>query len=105
MASERQTCSGGLGPARGRGASCTPLSRYQREARQTRAPQVDVLLVRRAPTREPDYFRTPTARAMIINATTSEIADCTSMSVFAHRVSGRVSVGLNAVAVVKARYR
>ena len=42
---------------------------------------------------------------MIITATTSEIADWTSISIFAHRCRGSVSVGLNAVALVYARYR
>ena len=53
--------------------------------------------------RDARQFRMLTALAMTISATTSEIDDCASMSVFAHRVRGMVSVGLNAVAFVNAR--
>jgi hypothetical protein len=38
-------------------------------------------------------------------AMTSDSADWTSMVSLAQRRTGRVSVGLNAVALVKARYR
>ena len=41
-----------------------------------------------------------TARAMIITAITSDSADWTIIAIFAHRFTGRVSVGLNAVALV-----
>jgi hypothetical protein len=37
-----------------------------------------------------------TARATTITARLRLIADCTSMSIFAHRLSGSASVGLNA---------
>lgn len=36
---------------------------------------------------------------------TNEMVDCKSISILARRVSGRVSVGLKAKLVVKARYR
>jgi hypothetical protein len=49
-----------------------------------------------------DQFKMLTARAMIMTATTSEMADWASISIFYHRVIGGVSVGLNAVALVKA---
>src|SRR5205085_2203287 len=42
------------------------------------------------------YFRMFTARATTITAKLRLIADCTSMSIFAHRLSGSASVGLNA---------
>jgi predicted nucleic acid-binding protein len=45
-------------------------------------------------------LRMLTARATTITASASEIADCTSMSIFAQRLSGIASVGLNAVAFV-----
>jgi hypothetical protein len=41
-----------------------------------------------------------TARATTITARLRLIADCTSISIFAHRLSGIVSVGLNADAFV-----
>src|SRR5581483_2263723 len=46
-----------------------------------------------------------TARAATSSSVTIDTADCSSMSIFARRVSGIVSVGLNALAFVKARYR
>ena len=35
----------------------------------------------------------------------SEMSDCTPTAIFAQGTSGMTSVGLNAVALVKARYR
>lgn len=46
-----------------------------------------------------------TARAATSPTVTSEIADWASMSIFAHRLSGMVSVGENAVALVNDTYR
>ena len=51
----------------------------------------------------PIQFRMFTARAMIITAITSDSADCTIIVIFAQRVTGSVSVGLNAVALVNDR--
>jgi Protein of unknown function (DUF4239) len=45
----------------------------------------------------------PTPRAAIIAIVTSDVNDSSIISVFARSVSGNVSVGLNAVALVKAR--
>jgi hypothetical protein len=42
------------------------------------------------------HLRMFTARATTITARLRLIADCTSMSIFAHRLSGSASVGLNA---------
>ena len=47
-----------------------------------------------------DYRRMFTARATTITASVRLIADCTSISIFAQRLSGIASVGLNAVAFV-----
>lgn len=47
------------------------------------------------------HFRMFTARATTITASERLIADCTSISIFAQRLSGSVSVGLNAAAFVK----
>ena len=44
-----------------------------------------------------------TARATIMMAMTSEMDDWMSISIFAQRVMGIVSVGLRAVELVKAR--
>ena len=46
------------------------------------------------------YFRMLTARAMTRATVSSEASDCTIIRSFAHGVSGMVSVGLNAVALV-----
>jgi len=46
-----------------------------------------------------------TARAITNTTVTSDTNDWASMVSFAHRVSGIVSVGLNAVALVNDRYR
>jgi len=46
------------------------------------------------------YSRMLTARAMTNAAVTRETADCSIIDSFAHRDSGIVSVGLNAVALV-----
>jgi hypothetical protein len=46
-----------------------------------------------------------TARATTMTARARLIADWTSMSIFAQRLSGIVSVGLNAAAFVKETYR
>jgi hypothetical protein len=51
------------------------------------------------------HFSTLTIRAMISAAMRRAIADCSIMVILDHRLVGRVSVGLNAVALVKARYR
>ena len=50
-----------------------------------------------------DQFNAPTAREMIMTAMTNEMADCTIISILAHSVTGKLSVGLKAVALVKAR--
>ena len=42
------------------------------------------------------YLRMFTARATTITASDRLIADCTSINIFAHRLSGSASVGLNA---------
>jgi hypothetical protein len=47
--------------------------------------------------------RTLTARATTSATVTSETHDCASIAIFAHRDSGRVSVGLKAVALVNDR--
>ncbi len=44
-----------------------------------------------------------TARATIMMAITNDTDDCTSITIFAQRVTGNVSVGLRAVELVKAR--
>jgi hypothetical protein len=49
---------------------------------------------------EHDYLRMFTARATTITASERLIADCTSISIFAQRLSGSVSVGLKAAAFV-----
>ena len=49
------------------------------------------------------YFRTLTARATTRATVSSEIPDCSIIVIFAHRDSGSVSVGLNAVAFVNDR--
>ncbi len=46
-----------------------------------------------------------TARDTTSATVTIEIIDCTVMATFAHRDRGIMSVGLNAEAFVKARYR
>ena len=46
-----------------------------------------------------------TARAMTITATTSEMAAWRNINIFAQWVTGIVSVGLNAVALVNASQR
>ena len=46
-----------------------------------------------------------TARAMTSARVTNETADCAIMIILLQRVSGSVSVGLNAVALVKDGYR
>jgi len=46
-----------------------------------------------------------TARETTRATVTIEIADCTVIAILAHRESGIVSVGLNAAALVNARYR
>ncbi len=51
------------------------------------------------------HCRTLTARAITSATVTSAIVDCTAISTFAQRANGSVSVGLNAVALVKLRYR
>jgi len=53
----------------------------------------------------PGYFKMLTARATIRATVTIETTDCTVMASLAHRDSGITSVGLNAAALVKARYR
>ena len=50
-----------------------------------------------------NQLSTLTAREMIMTAITREMADCASISILAQRVTGKVSVGLKAVALVKAR--
>lgn len=45
------------------------------------------------------------ARATTSTTTARATADCTIMVTFAQRDSGSTSVGLNAVALVNARYR
>ena len=55
-----------------------------------------------APSRQ-SHFSTFTTRAMISPAMTSAMADCRTIVIFAHLLVGRVSVGLNAVALVNAR--
>jgi hypothetical protein len=47
----------------------------------------------------------PTAREITNATVTSDTADRVSMAILDHRLSGIASVGLNAVALVKARYR
>jgi hypothetical protein len=49
------------------------------------------------------YLNSPTAREMTRAMVTREIADWVSMAILAHRARGRVSVGLNAEALVKER--
>jgi len=51
------------------------------------------------------YLRMLTARATTRATVIRETADCSSMIIFAQRVSGIVSVGLKAVALVKETYR
>jgi len=51
------------------------------------------------------YLNTLTARAITSATVASETHDCRSIRSLAHRVIGSVSVGLNAVALVKDRYR
>jgi hypothetical protein len=51
------------------------------------------------------YTRMLTARATIRATVTIEMIDCTVMASFAHLDSGITSVGLNAAALVNARYR
>ena len=46
-----------------------------------------------------------TARAITSPRTTSEISACTAIVILAQGASGIASVGLNAVALVKPRYR
>jgi hypothetical protein len=46
-----------------------------------------------------------TARDTTSATVTIEMADCRVMAIFAHRDSGITSVGLNAAALVNARYR
>jgi len=53
----------------------------------------------------PDYFRMLTARATISATVTMDTVDCRVMASLAQRDSGITSVGLNAAALVKARYR
>jgi uncharacterized membrane protein len=45
------------------------------------------------------------ARAITRMAITSDVIACTIIVSLAHRMTGRVSVGLNAVALVNDRYR
>lgn len=51
------------------------------------------------------YLITFTMWAMTSAAMRRAIADCSIMVILAHRLVGNVSVGLNAVALVNARYR
>lgn len=51
------------------------------------------------------YGRTPTARDATMTMVKSEIMLSIIISIFARRVSGKASVGLNAVAVLYARKR
>ena len=51
------------------------------------------------------HFSTFTMWAMTSAAMRRAIADCSIMVILAHRLVGSVSVGLNAVALVNARYR
>ena len=51
------------------------------------------------------YLRMLTARATTRATVIRETADCSNMIIFAQRVSGIVSVGLKAVALVKETYR
>jgi hypothetical protein len=53
----------------------------------------------------PGYFRMLTARATISATVTMETTDCKVMASLAQRDSGSTSVGLNAAALVNARYR
>ena len=53
----------------------------------------------------PGYFRMLTARATISATVTMETTDCRVMASLAQRDSGITSVGLNAAALVNARYR
>ena len=53
----------------------------------------------------PDNGRIFTARETTRATVMIEITDCTVIAIFAHRDSGMTSVGLNAAAFVKARYR
>jgi len=54
---------------------------------------------------EHGYLRMLTARATTITASDRLIADCASISIFAQRLSGSVSVGLNADAFVNETYK
>ena len=58
-----------------------------------------------ASTPAPGYFKMLTARATISATVTIETTDCKVMASLAHRDSGITSAGLNAAALVKARYR
>ena len=60
-------------------------------------------LLRRPHRQATPQLRTLTARAMTSTAISNDTADCTSMSIFAHRDIGITSVGLNAVALVNER--
>jgi hypothetical protein len=51
------------------------------------------------------YFKMLTARAMTRPTTARQAVACTAMASLAHRASGMTSVGLKAMALVKARYR
>jgi uncharacterized membrane protein len=63
-----------------------------------------VMVIREyGPAAEAAQRRTLTARATTRTTTTSATTDCAIIVNFAQRVSGRTSVGLNAVAFVNAR--
>ena len=55
------------------------------------------------PAPDPQPGRTFTARAITRIAVTNAMTDCTSIVIFAHIRTGRVSVGLNAVEFVNER--
>ena len=55
--------------------------------------------------RSPRYVNTFTARATTRPRIASETKACTAIAILAHGTSGMTSVGLNAVALVKPRYR
>ena len=74
----------------------------------TRAPGAERLRAATASAVKPTssaYEKMFTARAITRPRTTSEIIACTAMAIFAQAASGIASVGLNAVALVKPRYR
>ena len=51
------------------------------------------------------YFKIFTARAITSPTVTSEVKDCIIINIFAQRLRGAVSVGLNALAFVTEIYK